>query len=52
MKYAVFWTATEYDSDCAWYRFITDIDPDMHADVGHKDSFGASVRCVRDVSEP
>ena len=49
MSYSTFWTATEYDTDRAWYRFITDTGADMYAGIGDKKSFGASVRCVRDI---
>ena len=49
MSYATFWTASEYSADKAWYRFITDTGADMYAGIGDKTSFGASVRCVRDI---
>jgi len=48
MSYSTFWTADEYDTDRAWYRFITDTGADMYSGIGDKKSFGASVRCVRD----
>lgn len=59
-KIAAFWTADEYfgeeysttkadaGTDMAYYRYFEDNSPDIYCGVGHKDSFGASVRCVKD----
>lgn len=47
LDYAVFWTADSYDDEQAVYRMINMNKPDVMRGVAHKDSFLASVRCVR-----
>lgn len=49
-KLAVFWTADEVEdnSDMAYYRYINTQDPSFMCGRGYKETFGASVRCVRD----
>lgn len=49
--YAAFWTAdsVEGDDSMAYYRYITDDQPDLFITKGDKKNFGASVRCVRDI---
>lgn len=48
--YSVFWTADEVEgeSDMAYYRYIVGSQPHFMISKGNKESFGASVRCVRD----
>ncbi len=47
-KYATFWTADEADEDRGIARYIYVEDPDVHVGRYDKDSFRASVRCVKD----
>ena len=51
-EYAAFWTAdsVEGDDTMAYYRYIVDSQPDLFISKGDKKNFGASVRCVRDLS--
>lgn len=49
--YAAFWTGTEYDGERAFYRYLYKTSPDVIVALGHKDYFGAQVRCVRDTSD-
>ena len=48
-EYAAFWTAdsVEGNESMAYYRYITDNQPDLFISKGDKKNFGASVRCVR-----
>ena len=46
--YAVFWTADQVDEDMAYYRYFIADQPDMLVGKGDRNTFGASVRCVRD----
>ena len=48
-EYAAFWTATEDPSDPskAYYRYVYAEDPDLKCGSADKESFIASVRCVR-----
>lgn len=48
--YAVFWTADEVEgeSDMAYYRYIFGTQPHFMISKGNKETFGASVRCVRE----
>jgi uncharacterized protein (TIGR02145 family) len=48
--YAAFWTAdrAEGEEDMAYYRYIIDDQPDMFINKGNINTFGASVRCVRE----
>lgn len=47
---ATFWTADEVadNPDMAYYRYLNDRDPHFMIAKGYKNSFGASVRCVRE----
>ena len=47
--YAAFWTASEVEGeeDMAYYRYIYGKQPHLMIGKGHKETFGASVRCVR-----
>lgn len=47
-EYAVLWTGDEKDEDQGYYRYIYMEQPDILIGSAGKDSFGASVRCVRD----
>ena len=49
-EYAVFWTAdvVDGDPDMAYYRYLIGDQPDFYVGKGDRNSFGASVRCVRD----
>lgn len=46
---SVFWTADEVEenSEMAYYRYINTQDPFFMIGKGYKETFGASVRCVR-----
>ena len=46
-KYAVFWTADDFDKENALYRYLYVASPDMNISAGNKEVFAASVRCVR-----
>lgn len=50
-NYAVVWTAdrVEGDESMAYYRYLVYNQPDMFVGKADVNSFGASVRCVRDV---
>ena len=48
-EYAVFWTAEEVNDEMACCRQLYVASPDVIKDVLHKESFLASVRCVRDI---
>lgn len=50
-EYAAFWTADEVEGNpsLAYYRLLTWNQPYLAAAKGVKTSFGASVRCVKDV---
>lgn len=50
-EYAAFWTAdaVEDEPGMAYYRYLTYDQPFMSVGKGDAGSFGASVRCVRDV---
>lgn len=47
-NYAAFWTASQEDEDLAFYRYIYVKQDDIQIGHGDKDSFRASVRCVKD----
>ena len=49
-EYAVYWTAdtVEDNESMAYYRYLIGDQPDFYVGKGDKNSFGASVRCVRD----
>ena len=47
-NYAVFWTADAAESDLAYYRYIYVKQPDVYLGVADRESFSASVRCVRE----
>jgi len=46
-EYAAFWTADEFDSTQAVYRYINVNQPDVLVGAADKSSFAASVRCVK-----
>jgi uncharacterized protein (TIGR02145 family) len=48
-EYATFWTATEVEGNSkeAYYRYIICDEPDVFTGKGNKQSFGASVRCIK-----
>ncbi len=46
-EYAVFWTADEAGNDMAYYRYIYCQYPEMVVTRGDRETFGASVRCVK-----
>lgn len=48
--YAVLWTADRVDGNdgMAYYRYLISDQPDFYVGKGDVNSFGASVRCVRD----
>lgn len=48
MEYAAFWTADEYNDEQGLYRYIYVSKPDCYVASSDKQSFRASVRCVRD----
>ena len=49
-EYATFWTADQADEKgMAYYRYIYYDQPDLMIGKGDVNTFGASVRCVRDV---
>lgn len=50
LEYSVFWTADEVADrpGMAYYRYFVNDQPEMMVGKGDVDSFGASVRCVRD----
>jgi len=48
MNYAVLWTSDDKDDELAMYRYIYEEQNDMLIGTAAKDSFMASVRCVRD----
>ncbi|MBR1927158.1 MAG: hypothetical protein IJ840_05355 [Bacteroidales bacterium] len=50
-EYAAFWTADESGEESAKYRYIYVSKSDIFAGHGEKDSFRASVRCVKDSGE-
>lgn len=49
-EYAAFWTAdaVEDENGMAYYRYLICDQPDMYAGKGDINTFGASVRCVRE----
>lgn len=49
-EFAAFWTSDEVagDTDKAYYRYIHCKGPHLMVTKGYKESFGASVRCVRE----
>ena len=47
-SYAAFWTSDEEDDDMAFYRYIYVEQNDIQIGHGDKESFRASVRCVKD----
>lgn len=49
-EYATFWTAdaVEDEEGMAYYRYLVCDQPDMYAGKGDVNTFGASVRCVRE----
>lgn len=47
-EYAVVWTADKADNGKAYYRYLFHTLPDMLVGEGDVNTFGASVRCVRD----
>ena len=48
-EYAAFWTATtvENEEHLAYYKYLICDQPDMFTGKADKESFGASVRCIR-----
>lgn len=52
-NYSVVWTSdkVEGDDSMAYYRYLVYNQPDMFVGKGDVNSFGASVRCVRDVEQ-
>ena len=48
LDYAVYWSAESHDEEQGVYRMINMNRPDVMRGTAHKDSFLASVRCVRD----
>ena len=48
--YSVFWTADEVkgEEDLAYYRYVYSNMPHFMISKGNKETFGASVRCVRE----
>lgn len=50
LDYAVYWTADKVDGqeDMAYYRYLISDQPEMYVGQGDVNTFGASVRCVRD----
>jgi uncharacterized protein (TIGR02145 family) len=48
-EYAVFWTSTSVEDDdtMAYYKYLIFNEPDMFTGKADKESFGASVRCIR-----
>lgn len=46
-EYAAFWTSTEVDGENAKYRYLICDEGDLFTATGDKNSFGASVRCIR-----
>lgn len=52
-EYAVVWTAdvVEGNGQMAYYRYIINDQPEMKVGTGDRNSFGASVRCVRDIEK-
>ena len=47
-EYAVYWTADKAEDGMAYYRYIYCEEPDFVIGKGDPETFGASVRCVRD----
>lgn len=49
-EYAVYWTADKADDEdgMAYYRYLIGNQPEMYVGKGDVNTFGASVRCVRD----
>jgi uncharacterized protein (TIGR02145 family) len=45
---AVFWSATVYDSNYAWFRYLDNNNSNVLRDNDGNKSLGASVRCLRD----
>lgn len=50
-EYAAFWTSDKVEDEdgMAYYRYLISDEPDFFVGKGDAKSFGASVRCVRDV---
>lgn len=48
-KYSTFWTATSLETDdaMAYYKYLIYNQPDVYTGTADKESFGASVRCIR-----
>lgn len=48
-EYAAFWTSSENEEneEQAYYRYLLCGEPDMMIGSGHKDSFSANIRCVK-----
>ena len=48
-EYAVFWTATSVEDDdtMAYYKYLICNEPEVFTGKADKESFGASVRCIR-----
>ena len=49
-EFAAFWTADEVENDAnmAYYRYMYAKNPHLMIGKGYKETFGASVRCVRE----
>jgi uncharacterized protein (TIGR02145 family) len=47
-EYGTWWSADEKDAEDAFYRYIYFDSPDFPYNFANKESFGASVRCVKD----
>lgn len=49
-KCAAFWTSDHADESSAYVRYIYEDKPDMYCHKADRASFGASVRCVRNIN--
>lgn len=47
LSYGFWWSSTEASSNSSWYRYLYSEQPDFYYNFTDKESFGASVRCVR-----
>ncbi len=47
VEFAAYWTADEADEDHAIYKYFHEKNPDLMTGRGDKESFAATVRCVR-----
>ena len=51
-NYAEFWSATEYNSSSAWYRYLFYNTAKVNREKYGSKDFGYSVRCIRDATQP